>query len=315
MSILVTGGAGFVGSNFVELLAEKVEDKIVCIDNFNDFYDSSIKRNNICHWNNDIISVVEGDFCDNAFVDELFQLNSFTRIVHLGAYASVRRSVENPYMYQKSNVDGTLNLLEASRKYGVKRFVFSSSSTVYGDAKTPFVEDNPLGTIESPYGVTKRAAELFCLTYHKLHRVPVVCVRPFSIYGPRLRPDLAMSVFAKAICEDEIINLYGNASRDFTHVSDVCDGVFSALYEENIEGEIINLGNGSAIEMERVIELLEECFDKKAIIKKRPAREEDATMTCADLTKAERILGYRPKILFEDGICEYVKWFKQSSSS
>ncbi len=313
MSILVTGGAGFIGSHFLQTLVDKTEEQITCLDSFNDYYDPALKRANVREWiDHPRVNVVEGNFCDAGFVDELFQAQKFQRVMHLGAYAGVRVSVAQPRVYVENNVAGTLNLLEASRQWEVKRFVLASSSTVYGcGAKIPFVEDDPHGIPASPYGATKRAAELLGLTYHGLHGVPVVCVRPFSVYGPRLRPDLAMTIFAKAICEGRTLPLYGDGTirRDFTHVRDICDGLFSALHTPNVEGEAINLGHSEPVEIGRLIELLADALGKPAKIDRHPPRAEDLPVTFADLSKAERLLDYRPKIALEQGIREYAEWF------
>src|SRR5690606_33116253 len=195
MSILVTGGAGFIGSHLIELLLAQSDEPLVCLDNFNDYYDPALKRKNVESFqNNPRVTMVEGDFCETEAMRMLFAQQAFSHVVHLGAYAGVRPSIARPLVYQKANVEGTLVLLEAARKYPVRRFLLVSSSTVYGNnAPAPFREDGPLGVPLSPYGATKRAAELLGQTYHLLHQVPVVCLRPFSVYGPRLRPDLALS--------------------------------------------------------------------------------------------------------------------------
>ena len=193
-----------------------------------------------------------------------------------------------------------------------RRFLLVSSSTVYGlDAAMPFQEDNPLGIPASPYGVTKRAAELMGLTYRILHEVPVVCLRPFSVYGPRLRPDLALSIFAKAICQKRPIPLYGDGSvrRDFTHVSDICAGLMSALYADKVVGEAINLGHSDPIEIRSVIQMLEQSLNKTAIIDQRPPRPEDLPTTFASLDKAKRLLNYQPKVSVDDGFPEFCQWF------
>jgi UDP-glucuronate 4-epimerase len=318
MSVLVTGGAGFVGSHFLETLINSTSCPIICLDSFNDYYDPELKRANVRRWLGDSrVTVVEGDFCDADFVDELFKSHEFERIMHLGAYAGVRVSVESPRIYAQTNVCGTLNLLESSRQWGVERFVLASSSTVYGcGAQIPFVEDAPLGIPASPYGATKRAAELLGLTYHALHGVPVVCVRPFSVYGPGLRPDLAMTIFAKAIHQGQTLPLYGDGTirRDFTHVRDICSGLLAALHAPNVAGEAINLGHSEPVEIKRLIELLAEALGKPAKIEYCPARSEDLPVTFADLTKAERLLDYHPQISLEEGIREYAEWFLRENS-
>jgi UDP-glucuronate 4-epimerase len=319
MSILVTGGAGFIGSHFIERLLEKTGRRIVCLDDFNDYYDPARKRANICGFqDHPLVTVVERSFCDLAAMQRLFAGHSIRQVVHLGAYAGVRPSVERPLVYQKSNVEGTLVLLETARAQGVDRFLLVSSSTVYGrGAPVPFREDAPLGIPMSPYGATKRAAELLGLTYYDLHGLPVVCLRPFSVYGPRLRPDLAMSVFTKAILEEQPVPLYGDGTirRDFTHVCDICAGLLAALDADRVVGETINLGHSEPVPIRTLIAMLEDALGKKARIDQHPENPGDMPVTCADLTKAERLLEYRPRISLADGIAEFVDWFRKSRES
>lgn len=314
MAILITGGAGFIGSHLTEILLQESQEAIVCLDNFNDYYDPRLKRENVKAFRaNDQVTVVEADFCDTDAMRRLFDQHAIDQVVHLGAYAGVRISVERPELYQKNNVGGTLSLLEAARHHPVKRFLLASSSTVYGKgAGVPFTEDAPLGIPASPYGATKRAAELLGLTYHQLHDIPVVCLRPFSVYGPRLRPDLALTIFAKAVHEGTAIPLFGDGTirRDFTHVTDICRGLISALSAEGVVGQEINLGHSDPIEMRRLIELLEQSFDKKAVINRLPERPEDLPVTFANLEKAQRLLKYAPRVPIEEGIQEYVDWFR-----
>ena len=315
MTILVTGAAGFIGSHLVQLLLSETSESIVGIDNFNDYYDPQLKRANVRLFENQPrVKLVEADFCQQETVDSLFETYRFDHVIHLGAYAGVRVSVETPHIYQQVNVGGTLVLLEAARKRPVRRFLIASSSTVYGTgAAIPFAEDAPLGIPASPYGATKRAAELLGLTYHQLHQVPVVCLRPFSVYGPRLRPDLALTIFTKAIYSGNEVRLFGDGSvrRDFTHVSDICRGLVAALNAPHAVGEAINLGHSQPIEMRQLIELLSQSLGRPAKINYQPARSEDLPITYANLDKAQRILGYHPEIPIDQGIQEYCDWFRQ----
>ena len=315
MSVLVTGGAGFIGSHFIEHLLDQGDARIVCLDNFNDYYAPELKRANVAAFEaNDRVTVVEADFCNREVVRQLFQDHRVENVVHLGAYAGVHASVSNPHIYQRANVEGTLTLLEAAREHSISRFLLASSSTVYGTgAEIPFTEDAPLGIPASPYGATKRAAELLGLTYHQLFGLPVVCLRPFSVYGPRLRPDLAMSIFTMKILSGEPIQLYGDGTvrRDFTHVRDICSGISSALTSSTAVGQEINIGHSSPIEIRELIERLECAAGKKAIVEHRPARPEDLPVTFANLEKAERLLGYRPVVTLDDGIPGYVNWFRK----
>lgn len=314
MAILVTGGAGFIGSHLIPLLLQ-TDEPIVCLDNFNDYYDPGLKREGIAPLRDVAqVNIVEGDFCDFAFTRGLFEEHKFEHVIHLGAYAGVRISVEDPEPYQRSNVGGTLSLLEAARQFPVKSFGLASSSTVYGTgAGIPFDEDAPLGIPASPYGATKRAAELMGLTYHQLHNVPVIVLRPFSVYGPRLRPDLAMTIFANAILKGDPLPLFGDGSikRDFTHVSDICAGFIAAMDVPDAIGQCINLGHSEPVEMRRLIELLEESLGKKANIDQRPERPEDLPITFAKLDKAKRLLGYEPKVPLPEGVAEYGRWFRE----
>ena len=314
MSTLITGGAGFIGSHLAAILSARQDTPIVCLDNFNDYYDPRLKRANAervgCLPN---VSIVEGDFCDFALTESLFRQHMFQYVIHLGAYAGVRISVERPAIYQKTNVGGTLSLLEAARAHRVDRFVLVSSSTVYGTgAEIPFTEDAPLGIPASPYGATKRAAELMGLTYHALHGVPVVCVRPFSVYGPGLRPDLALTIFTAAIEAGRELPLFGDGSiqRDFTHVNDICDGLISTLTAD-AAGEVINLGHSDPVEMRKIIRMIEVALGKKANINVLPERPEDLPITFANLDKAKRILGYRPKVPIAEGIQEFCDWYRE----
>lgn len=313
MSVLVTGGAGFIGSHFIEwLLARKAAQRIVCLDNFNDYYDPELKRANVARFATDKrVVVFEASFCDASAMQRLFAAEKVRHVVHLGAYAGVRSSIAHPLVYEETNVRGTLVLLEAARAIGVERFLMISSSTVYGGgAQEPFREDAPLGVPLSPYGATKQAAELLCQTYHHLHGVPTVRLRPFNVYGPRIRPDLALYVFAAAIAAGRSVPLFGDGSvrRDFTHVSDVCDGLGAALTSPEAVGEAINLGHHAPVTMRELLTLLEQALGRKAIIDQRPAVAGDMAVTCADLTKAERLLGYRPKVALAEGLRDFVDW-------
>lgn len=313
MSILVTGGAGFIGSHFIEYLLAHTAASIVCLDSFNDYYDPAVKRRNIAEFAaSSRVTVVEGDFCNSEAMRALFAQHRFEQVMHLGAYAGVRPSVERPLLYQKNNVEGTLVLLEAARAFPVQRFVLASSSTVYGGGATaPFCEDAPLGVPLSPYGATKRAAELLGLTYHGLHGTPVVCIRPFSVYGPRLRPDLAMTIFAAAISSGRPLPLFGDGTirRDFTHIRDICDGLFAAMRADKAIGECINLGHSEPIAVRELITRLEQAIGRPAQIDFQPEKPGEMPVTHADLKKAERLLGYRPKVSFDEGVPEFVRWF------
>ncbi len=320
MSVLVTGGAGFIGSHFIErLLARDSAANIVCLDDFNAYYDPALKRANVTGFSADPrVTIEERSFCDVAAMKRLFAERHIQQVIHLGACAGVRASVSQPAIFTATNVDGTLALLEAARACPVERFVFASSSTVYGDlARVPFQEDALLGIPLSPYGVTKRAAELLCFSYGKIHRVPVVCLRPFSVYGPRIRPDLAMWIFADAILSGRPIPLLGDGNylRDFTHVSDVCDGLMAALAAPAAVGEAINLGHDEPVPLRELVALLEDALAHRATIEYRPASPVDLPVTRADLTKAQRLLGYQPRMPLADGVRDFANWFRHTRAN
>ncbi len=318
MSVLVTGGAGFVGSHLVELLLRATDCSIVILDNFNDYYDPRLKRAGVAPLAaQERVTLVEGDFCDADLADRLLLEHEVRAICHLGASPGVPASLVQPRQNVVNNVVGTVTLLEAARRHPVERFLFASSSTVYGrGAAAPFVEDAPLGIPASPYGASKRSAEIFGQTYHQLFGVPFVALRFFNVYGPRLRPELALAVFTRSIVEGRPLPLFGDGSvlRDFTHVSDICRGIAAALTAPDVAGQAINLGHDRPIRISRLIELIEQAASVKAKIDHRPPRAEDMPFTHADLTKARRLLHYEPQVEIEQGVAEYVQWFRTSGA-
>lgn len=320
MTVLVTGGAGFIGSHLVRALHEaklpgESQPLIVALDNFNPYYEESLKRANAAELIQlPRVQIIEADFCDAAEIARLFAEHQFRDVVHLGGSPGVPYSVSHPAEVLQNNVQGTLALLEAARKYPVERFLFSSSSTVYGQgAIAPFVEDAPLGVPASPYGVSKRAAELLGLNYFRLHGVPFVSLRLFNVYGPRLRPELSLAAFARAILRGETLRLFGDGSvrRDFTHVSDICRGIIAALTASDLGGECLNLGHDQPVSIRELIALIEQAAGQSARIEQLPARGEDLPLTHADLTKARRLLGYQPAVTIEQGVREYVAWLRR----
>jgi UDP-glucuronate 4-epimerase len=315
MSILITGGAGFIGSHLVEHLLATTDQPVVVLDDFNDFYDPALKRRSAAAWvGNPRVKLIEGDFGNRDATDAVLMNEEVTAVCHLAASPGVPASLRHPSAYFQNNVVGTVTLLEAVRRHPVERFLFASSSTVYGrGADAPFKEDAALGVPTSPYGASKRAAEIAGLTYHQLYGVPFVCLRFFNVYGPRLRPELALAVFTRAILEGVPLPLFGNGEvlRDFTHVNDVCRGLAAALAASQAVGECINLGHDDPITMRRLIELIEAAAGRKARIEQHPPRAEDMLFTHADLTKARRLLSYEPVVAIEDGVREYVDWFRR----
>ncbi|MDX1946597.1 MAG: NAD-dependent epimerase/dehydratase family protein [Pirellulaceae bacterium] len=314
MAILVTGGAGFVGSHLVELLLAQTDSPVVVLDNFNDYYDPRLKRQNAVAWGGESrVTLVEGDFRDRDLNCELLLSHGVRAICHLGGSPGVPASLREPLTSVENNIAGTVALLEAARRHPVERFLFASSSTVYGrGAAAPFVEDAPLGVPSSPYGASKRSAELLGFTYHQLFGVPFVSLRLFNVIGPRLRPELALAAFTRAILAGQPLALFGDGSvlRDFTHVADICRGFLAALTAPNIAGQCLNLGHDQPIPIRRLIELIEAATGMKAQIEHHAPRAEDMPFTHADLTKSRRLLGYEPRVPVEAAVAEYVDWFR-----
>jgi UDP-glucuronate 4-epimerase len=314
MSLLVTGGAGFIGSHLVRRLLRDTSDQVVILDNFNDYYDPRLKWAAIAELAGEPrVTLVEGDFCDQDLDTRLLLDHGVRAIVHLGATPGVPFSLAQPRHYFENNVLGTLSLLEAARRNPVDRFLFASSSTVYGrGAAAPFVEEAPLGIPASPYGASKRSAEVLGLTYDQLFGVSFTSLRLFNVYGPRLRPELALAVFTRAILDQSPLPLFGDGSvlRDFTHVSDICSGFMAALTAPDIAGQCINLGHDRPIAVKQLIKLIEAAAGKQANIEHKPPRTEDMPFTHADLAKSRKLLNYEPRVEIEQGVHEYVEWFR-----
>ncbi len=314
MAILVTGGAGFIGSHVVDRLAERGE-QVVCLDNLNDYYSPDVKRDNVAAaLESGRMELTEGDIRDAELCREAVSRGDVRAVVHLAARAGVRPSIEQPDLYEEVNCLGTINLLEAARRFGVDKFVFGSSSSVYGvNSKVPFSEDDPVERPISPYAATKRAGELMCHVYHHLYGLPIVALRFFTVYGPRQRPDLAIHKFARLIEAGEPIPVYGDGTsrRDYTYVSDVVDGVVAAL-DRPLEFEIINLGNSDPVELGTLIGLIEEALDKEARINRLPDQPGDVPVTYADISKARRLLGYEPRFPIRQGLRQFVQWMRGS---
>ena len=311
---LVTGGAGFIGSHLVGRLLAQRPARVVVVDNFDEFYDPQIKVANIAdHVNNQAYLLIRADIRDYTALKHIFAENHFDAIVHLAAKAGVRPSVSEPRAYTEVNINGTMNLLELAERNGVRKFVFGSSSSVYGPAATPpFKEDAPLAPI-SPYASTKASGELLAHTYSHLYGMRIVCLRFFTVYGARQRPDLAIHKFARMIASRSPIPVYGDGSarRDFTYIDDILQGVMAAIEYDDTPFEIINLGESQTITVNRMIELLEEALDRKAIIERCPPQPGDLPLTHADITKAQKLLGYQPTTPIETGIKKFAEWFKR----
>ena len=311
MKVLVTGGAGFIGSHTVEqLLAQNHEVSI--IDNFNDYYDPAIKWENI-RAVRDRITVYQEDLRDPKAVDETFAKGQFDAIIHLAARAGVRPSIEQPELYIDTNIKGTFYLLEACKRHGVKKFVYASSSSVYGvNKKVPFAEEDPILQTISPYAMTKMAGEQMCSNYSALDGIRTVCLRFFTVYGPRQRPDLAISKFTKLILEDQPIDRYGkgNTARDYTFISDIVAGIIGALnYNEGPLCSIFNLGGSQTITLNELISSIENSLGKKAQINEMPEQPGDVPLTSADVSKAKALLNFNPTTHVDTGIPQFVAWF------
>lgn len=312
MHYLVTGGAGFIGSHLVETLLGQGH-QVTIIDDFNDFYDPGIKRLNISGFQ-DRITIIEGDIRDTDLIERMFSKGKFDAIVHLAARAGVRPSIEAPKLYLTTNVDGTFNLLEACRKHGVNDFIFASSSSVYGvNPKVPFAETDALTRTISPYAATKLAGEQLCSNYSHLFGIRCMCLRFFTVYGPRQRPDLAISKFTKNILSNVSIQQYGDGTtaRDYTYVEDIVSGIIAAANYRESDFEIFNLGGSATTTLAELIKLVEGACEKEAIIEVTGDQPGDVPRTYADVSKANSLLGYSPKTPIAEGIKKYVEWFKK----
>ena len=319
MTVLVTGCAGFIGSNVCRILMEQGQT-VEGVDNLNDAYDPRIK-----HWrleqltSNPSFSFNDLDISDHGALKPLFETvdsarePAFTGVINLGARAGVRSSVENPWIYYEANTLGTLNLLELCREFGVKKFVLSSTSSVYGDdTPRPFSEDADTSRPLSPYAASKKAAEALVYTYHHLHGIDATVLRYFTVYGPAGRPDMSIFIFVRSIAEGETIRLTGEGKqeRDYTYVEDVARGTVAAL--KPLGYEVINLGNDGPVSVEDTIRIVEGLLEKKAIIEHVPMHPADVQATWADVGRAGRLLDWRPEVSVEDGIRRCVDWYRDN---
>jgi UDP-glucuronate 4-epimerase len=313
-NILITGGAGFIGSHLVDLLLAEGGWRVVVVDDFNDFYAPDIKRANIReHLENPHYQLVEADIRDFAALANLFREKNFDGIAHLAARAGVRPSLAEPVLYTETNINGTVNLLELARKYNVPQFVFASSSSVYGvNEKVPFAEDDPIFNPISPYAATKAAGELLCHTYAHLYGLRCVCLRFFTVYGARQRPDLAIHKFTKLISAGQSIPVFGDGAtrRDYTYIDDIMQGVRAAIDYGKTNYEVINLGESRTVELRELIALIEDALGAKAAIDRQPMQPGDVPQTFADISRARKLLNYNPTTPIEEGIKKFVEWFR-----
>ena len=316
-SALITCGAVFIGSHLVDRLLAEGRWRVTVVDDFNDFYAPEAKRANVReHLRDENYRLVEADIRDSAALASLFAGERFDVIVHLAARAGVRPSLQQPLLYEETNVRGTLNLLEQARAHEIRQFVFGSSSSVYGiNAKVPFSEDDPIRRPISPYAATKAAGELLCHTYSHLYSIRCVALRFFTVYGARQRPDLAIHKFARLISAGLPLPVFGDGTtrRDYTYIDDIIAGVRAAMDYTASQYDIFNLGESRTVELRELIALLEKELGRTAIIDRQPPQPGDVPQTFADITKARRLLGYDPQTQIEEGIRRFVKWFREES--
>lgn len=311
--VLVTGGAGFIGSHLCDGLLS-IGKSVICLDNLNSYYSPKRKIKNIQHnLDNDKFIFITLDIQKKNQLELLFKRHKISKIVHLAARAGVRPSIEQPLWYRDTNVSGTINLLELAKTYGVKQFVFASSSSVYGNnTKIPFDEEDSVDKPISPYAASKKAGELFCYTYSHLFNLNVTCLRFFTVYGPRGRPDMIPLLFPHRISKGLPIKMFGDGTtkRDYTYIRDIVDGIIAAL-QKPFKFEVINLGNNKPVQLKYFISLIEQNLGKKAKIKRMPIPPGDVNLTFANISKAKRLLNYNPKVSIEEGLRKTVEWYKQ----
>jgi UDP-glucuronate 4-epimerase len=313
MNFLVTGGAGFFGSHVCEQLL-LAGHAVWAFDDLNSFYDPQIKQRNLREIQaaSRLFTFLRGDLADSAALHALIGSVKFDQIIHLAARAGVRPSLEDPALCQRVNVEGTVNLLEAARRGGVQKLILASSSSVYGvNAKMPFAESDPIFTPISPYAASKLACEALGHVYHHVYGLDIVMLRFFTVYGPRQRPDLAIHKFANLISAGQPIPIFGDGStaRDYTYITDILEGVMACTRRE-FGYEIFNLGESQTVKLDHLIELLESALGKKARLDRQPPQPGDVPITCADISKAQKHLGYRPRVGIEQGIAHFVDWFR-----
>lgn len=321
--ILITGGAGFIGSHLCEAIL-KSNNKVYVVDNFNDYYDPIIKRDNIREiefsmMKNKIpqsrFQLYEGDIRDKSVLDKVFK-SKIDMVIHLAAMAGVRYSISNPKLYLDVNIMGTLNLLKKCKENDINKFIFASSSSVYGNnKKVPFSEEDNVDFPISPYAATKKSGELLCYTYHYLYNMSIACLRFFTVFGPRQRPDLAIHKFTKLIMEDKAIPFYGDGSteRDYTYIEDIVGGILNTMKwidKDEYKYDIFNLGGDHTVSLREMVETIEAVLGKKAQYKMLPMQPGDVNRTCADISHSKEKIGYEPKVSFRAGIIEFVNWMK-----
>jgi UDP-glucuronate 4-epimerase len=315
--VLVTGGGGFIGSSVAEHLLSRGDD-VVIVDEMNDYYDVKIKEGNLKllleKYGPERVAIFRGDICDEEFISNVFEVTKPKWVCHMAARAGVRPSIQDPYIYIHSNIEATTRLMELSHRHGIQNFVFASSSSVYGgSSSTFFSEDEAVDHPVSPYAASKKACELLAYTYHHLYNLNVTGLRFFTVYGPRGRPDMAPFKFIDRVSRGVEIQQFGDgtSSRDYTYIDDIVDGVVRCI-DRCHKYEIFNLGKGSGTSLKEFIDLVQKHTGKKANIKIMPDQPGDVPYTCADVRKAQKMLGYKAKMSFEEGIRRTAKWYKEA---
>ena len=311
-TILVTGGAGFIGSHLIDRLLVN-DNQIICLDNLNDYYNPEIKKlNQSEHLNHLNYTFIKGDIRDGETIRNLFENHPIDIVVHLAAMAGVRPSIEDPVLYTDVNINGTQILLEAMMGSSVKKFVFASSSSVYGNnKKTPFSEDDIVDFQISPYGATKKMGEVMCYTYHHLSGIPTSCLRFFTVYGPRQRPEMAIHKFVRMIHEGTPIPFFGDGEtrRDYTYVDDIVAGVVASI--DHCEGyEIYNLGESATTSLSELVAMIGEVCGREPVLERLPLQPGDVKITYADVSKARERLGYRPTTPVREGLERFLDWYR-----
>lgn len=313
MNILVTGGAGFIGSHLCERLIG-LGSNVICIDNFDDFYDPRIKESNILGIAaSKYFKLYRSDITDLPRIEKIFSENKIEMAIHLAARAGVRPSIQNPLLYERVNILGTMNILECCKKYKISKLIFASSSSVYGgNKKLPFSEEDNVDHPVSPYAATKKACELICYTYYDLYNIAIYCFRFFTVYGPRQRPEMAIHKFTRLILSGKEIEIYGDgsSSRDYTYIDDVISGIVNSL--DRLKGfEVINLGNSKTVKLIDLVRMIEDLTEKKAHLRFTESQPGDVFATYADIGKAEKMLKYFPETNIKEGLKKFIKWYKE----
>lgn len=311
MTILITGAAGFIGSHVAEAYLIQ-GNSVIGLDNLNDFYDPEIKKENISQLEKyETFKFVKGDILDENVIDELFSTTKISLLVHLAAMAGVRPSISQSSYYTDVNIKGTVNLLEACKKYQVKKILFASSSSVYGNnKKVPFSEEDVVDYPVSPYAATKKAGELICHTYSHLYDLSIACLRFFTVYGPKQRPEMAIHLFTDAIQNGRPISVFneGHCLRDYTYIDDIVQGMLS-IAKSDFKFDVINLGESETISTLDMIRLIEKELGKRAQLNLLAAQPGDVDQTFADISRAKQKYDYRPKVSIQDGIKRFVAWY------